>query len=85
MNVMSLGPRVQLMTEKSNDVMSLGPRVQLMTEKSNVQYVCLQRGHRHTAVGQEKGVSNTPHYKCHITQLDTVVYLSNSSTNNYIL
>ena len=53
--------------------------------KTNVQYVCLQRGHRHTAVGQEKGVSNTPHYKCHITQLDTVVYLSNSSTNNYIL
>ena len=37
--------------------------------ETNVQYVCLQWGHRHTAVGQEKGVSNTPHYKCHITQL----------------
>ena len=44
-----------------------------MTEKSNVQYVCLQRGHRHTAVVQEKGVSNTPHYKCHVTQLDNSV------------
>ena len=34
--------------------------------------VCSE-GNRHTAVGQEKGVSNIPYYKCHITKLDTVV------------